>query len=117
MKTKRYCMVLEIKEECVNDYVNIHKNAWAELLKAEKVCGIKEELIWIYKNLSILFIECDDIDQVFKAIEANEIERKWDIKVRPWFKNSQVLDASKKIEALEKIFDLNQQLNGDLERY
>ena len=117
MKTKKYCIVIEIKEEYIDDYVNIHKNAWAELLQAEKTCGIKEELIWIYKNLSILFIECDDIDQVFKAIESNEIEKKWDITVRPWFKNSQVLDASENIKTLEKIFDLNQQLNGNLEPY
>ena len=117
MKTKRYCMVIEIKEEYVDDYVNIHKNAWKELLKTEKSCGIKEELIWIYKNLSIIYIECDDINQVFKAIGSDEIEKKWDITVSPWFKEPQSLDGSEEIKTLEKIFDLNQQLEGELEPF
>jgi len=117
MKNKRYCMVIELKKEHVNEYKDIHLNAWLELLKAEKEAGIKEELIWIYKNLSILYFECEDIDKVFKICAKNNIEQKWNILVSPWFKKSPVLDGSGKTETLEKVFDLNQQLSGKFEKF
>ena len=117
MEFKRYCMIIELKEEFIEDYKNIHINAWPELLRAEKDAGIKEELIWIYKNLSILYFECDDIDRVYKLLADNEVEKKWNIVVSPWFKESPVLDGSDKVEVLEKVFDLNQQLQGFLNQF
>jgi len=117
MKLKRYCMVIELKDEHVDDYINIHKNPWPELLKSEKSVGIKEELIWIYKNLSILYFECDDIDRVYKILGNNEIEKRWNITVCQWFKGSPILDGSQKIKTLEKVFDLNQQFEGKLEQF
>lgn len=110
-------MVFEIKKECVDDYVKIHKTPWAELLKAEKSAGIKEELIWIYKNLSILYFECEDIEKVFKILADNEIEKKWNLKVGPWFKDESDEDHLKQVETLEKIFDLNQQIKGELKKF
>ena len=117
MENKRYCLVIELKENYVEEYKNIHINAWSELLKAEKAAGMKEELIWVYKNLSILYIECEDIDKVFKACGNDEVEKKWNITVCPWFKEKPILDGTEKVETLEKIFDLNQQLASKLEQF
>ncbi|MCL4415540.1 MAG: L-rhamnose mutarotase [Actinobacteria bacterium] len=117
MSQKRYCIVLEIKEEFVDKYKNIHINAWPELLRAEQECGITNELIWIYKNLAIVYIECNDLKETFKKIALNEVEMKWDKTVSPWFKNVEILEDSNKIPVLEKIFDLNQQLEGSFDQY
>jgi L-rhamnose mutarotase len=114
---KRYCMVLEIKEEFVDKYKDIHVNAWPELLKAEKDCGITNELIWIYKNLAILYIECEDIGEAYKKVGLNDTEKKWDKTVSPWFKNIEVLEDSNKIPVLEKIFDLNQQIKESFNQF
>ena len=110
-------MVIELKQEYIEDYKNMHINAWPELLKAEKEAGIKEEIIWVYKNFSILYFECDDINRVYKSLADNEVEKKWNIIVAPWFKQSPVLDGSDIVETAEKVFDLNQQLNGCLDQF
>ena len=52
---KRYCLVIELKEEFIEPYCDIHRNPWPELLKAIKDGGAKELLIWNYKNLSIVY--------------------------------------------------------------
>jgi len=114
---KRYCMVLEIKEEFLEKYREIHLNAWPELLKAEKECGFTQELIWIYKNLAILYFECDDIDAVFKRAGENEVEKKWDRTVAPWFKQLSPLQEVGGMPYCEKIFDLNQQLKDSFTQY
>ena len=114
---KRYCMVLEIKEEYLDDYIKIHKNPWPELLLAEKSAGIIEELIWNYKNLSIIYIECENIEKVFQILADNEVEKKWNLVVSPWFKDKAYKDHLEQVKTLEKIFDLNQQIKRKLEDF
>jgi len=114
---KRYCMVLEIKEEHLDEYKNIHLKAWPELLEAEKEVGINNELIWVYKNFAIVYIECEDIEATFEKIEQNHVEIEWSKKVSPWFKNMEMLEDPEKIPVLEKIFDLNQQLGNRFDPY
>ena len=106
---KRYCFIIEIKEEYIKEYIDLHKNAWPEMVKAIKRAGVAEEIIYNYKNLSIVFFECDDIDSVYRRLADEQIVQKWDALVNPWFESEFVF--------LEKIFDLNQQLNGELELY
>lgn len=117
MNNKRYCIVLEIKDEFIEKYKDIHINAWTELLKAEKDCGITSELIWVYKNLAIIYMECDDIESAYRKIGLNEVEKKWDKTVSPWFKNIEILEDSNRIPVLEKIFDLNQQIEGNFNQF
>ncbi len=105
---RKYCIVIEIKEEFLEAYIDIHKNAWPELLKTIKDAGAKEEVIYNYKNLSIVFFECDDLDELYKKLGGSEVVKKWDDTVGPWFKSAFIYP--------EKIFDLNQQLDGKLEQ-
>jgi L-rhamnose mutarotase len=106
----RYCFVIEINEDQMDDYVQLHKNPWPETLKGLKDAGAKELLIYRYKNFSILFYECEDINEVYRKWGANETCPKWN-KVSP------SIDGSGDVDTLEKIFDLNQQLAGKLEQY
>jgi len=114
---KRYCMVLEIKEEFVEQYKDLHVNAWLEMLKAEKECGFQEELIWLYKNMAIIYMECDDIDKVYARASKISVEQKWDKTVSYWLKQLSPLEEKSGIPVCIKIFDLNQQLNGKLDQY
>jgi L-rhamnose mutarotase len=73
----RYCFVIEINEDQMDDYVQLHKNPWPETLKGLKDAGAKELLIYRYKNFSILFYECEDINEVYRKWGANETCPKW----------------------------------------
>jgi len=117
MSMKRYCFVIELKEEHVEKYKNIHKNPWKEMLEAIATADVKDLLIWSYKNLSIVFYECDDIDKVYEKLGQLEVVKRWNETVGPWFKSAPTLDGSGDVATCEKIFDLRQQLNGKLENY
>ena len=114
---KRYCLVLELKKDYVDDYCDIHRNAWPELLGAMKENGVKELLVWNYKNLSIVYYECDDIDKFYQKLNKLKIKEKWNATVKPWFKSGLPTTEDGKFITCEKIFDLNQQLKGKLEKY
>jgi len=108
-KMRKYCLVAELKTEHIDEYVDIHKNAWPEMLKAIKNAGAEEEILFIYKNLSIIFFLCPDIDELFRKLNEEEVTKKWNATVGPWFEKAPAF--------VEKIFDLNQQLEGKLEQY
>lgn len=117
MDMKRYCLVIELKKEFINDYCDIHRNPWQEILDSIKDAGAQELLIWNYKNLSIVYYECEDLDKLYENLGKLEVTEKWNAAVGPWFSDSPTLDGSGKVQTCEKIFDLNQQLAGGLEQY
>jgi len=88
----------------VDEYVDLHKNAWPEMLKEIKKAGVVQECLYNYKNLSIVFFECDDIDAVYARLGEKDIVKKWDATVGPWFAGG--------FNYPEKIFDLNEQLSA-----
>lgn len=112
---KRYCMVNELKEEYVKDYVEIHENAhltgWKTQLDALKAAGAENCIVYIYKNLSILIYECEDIDESFSKLGQIEDNNRWQATVAPWFA------GTPKVESLVKIFDLRQQMEGRLDQF
>jgi L-rhamnose mutarotase len=114
---RRYCFVIEINEDEMNDYVSIHKNPWEETLQGLKDAGAQELLIYRYKNFSILFWECEDINEVYRKWGATVTCSRWNERLKNAYKVSPSIDGSADVETLEKIFDLNQQLAGKLEKY
>ena len=50
---KKYCVVLEIKPEHLEEYKKVHRYVWKDLLKSIKESGVKEEVMFFYKNLAI----------------------------------------------------------------
>ena len=118
---KRYCLVNELNEENVKDYSDIHKNAhlteWKSQLSALKEAGAENCIVYIYKNISIIIYECEDIDDSFSKLGESVENNKWQEVVAPWFSGSPKFDGSQKVDSLEKIFDLRQQLEGKLDKF
>jgi len=117
MKTNRYCLVLELKEEHITEYCDIHRNPWKDLLESIKEAGAEELLIWNYKNLSIVYYECEDLDALYKFLGTKEVTERWNMTVGPWIAESPTLDGSGSVATCEKVFDLNQQLEGFLDQH
>jgi L-rhamnose mutarotase len=114
---KRYCFVIEINEDQMEDYVAVHKNPWKDTLRLLKEAGAEELVIYRYGNFSILFWQAEDLNEVYRKWGETETCKKWNARLAKAYKVSPSIDGSQDVETLEKIFDLNQQLNGKLEQY
>ena len=119
---KRYVLVNEIRPECLDAYVDahmhMHENQWKEQLEVLRRAGATDCISYLYKNLSILIYECDDIDESFAALGRDPIRVAWEEFTQPLFANSPKFDGSEKVTSLTKIFDLNQQLDtGELKPF
>lgn len=118
----RYIMVYELKPENVKDYEKMHETChqtqFKDQLVACKEAGCEQMLTFIFKNYSILYVECEaDIDTYFAKLGEFPANEKWQKVTAPWFAAVPSFDGSSKMEPIKKIFDLNQQLNGELRAY
>jgi L-rhamnose mutarotase len=118
----RYIMIYELKPEHVDDYRKMHKTAhlteFKDQLDAIRDSNCQQMMTFLYKNWSILYVETDEeIDALFTKLGEFEANSKWQKVTAPWFATTPSFDGSAKSEPIEKIFDLQQQLKGELKPF
>ena len=107
---ERRLMIIKIKPEYREKYIDLHLNPWDEILVVTKEAGFRSEIIWYYNNLSIIYFETeDDYFECDKRLMEMETSKKWEHIVNEWFEEKPIL--------AEKIFDLNQMLQGKMDKY
>lgn len=114
----KYCIVGEVKPGYLEEYKKlhreIHRGPYRELLNVIKESGVKEEAVFMHGNLAIIFYEAEDIDLCYKRQGSAEAAKRWNELMAPMFDSSYKFNVSEKLPVLEKVFDLNEQLEGEL---
>jgi L-rhamnose mutarotase len=114
----KYCIVGEVKQEFLEEYKRqykkIHKGPYKELLKVIKESGVEEETVFMHKNLAIIFYEAEDLNRCYERQGSAEVAQEWNRLMSPMFASSYRFNVSEKLPVLEKVFDLNEQLEGRL---
>ncbi len=117
---KKYCIVRTLKEGSMDKYIKdhkeIHEGPYKEILKVIKDSGVKEEVIFVYKNSIILYFEAEDLDKSYELQAGAEVVKKWDEIMGPLFETLPDSEGSKTLaeSSLPKVFDLNEQIEGKL---
>lgn len=104
MGLNKYCMVIKLKKEFLDEYKRLHKDASIEILKLIQDAGAQDLDVYLYKNMAIVSLRCEDIDKYYEYTKKFEIARQWNEKVNSWSTNGS------NMVILEKIFDLKEQL-------
>lgn len=102
---KRFILYAKLKPEKIEEYKELHKNAWPEILKIISDCNCKNYSISIRGDELYTFYEYvgDDYDADMKKMESFEIMQKWWSFTRPCFLHH---DTGEYYEDLEEIFYL-----------
>lgn len=112
----KYCMLIKVKPEHMDDYVKLHQSAWLELLQAIEMAGAEELVIFKWENTSIVFFECEDLNVFYEKYGEMHDTKIWNAITKPWFDDSPNLEGTGDVANLEKIFDYREQLNELLRR-
>src|SRR5581483_9080508 len=62
MKTKRYCIALDLKpdEQSIKEYEDYHKKVWPEIIASIKNSGIEQLEIYRVQNRLFMIMEVND---------------------------------------------------------
>lgn len=115
----KYLMIAELKPEDVNKYremhLTCHKTQFNDQLEAIRNCGCASMMTFVWKNYSLLYAECEGtIEEFFDKLGETPANIKWSAVTSPWFNPDNGVEF---LPPLEKVFDLEQQLNGELKPY
>ena len=109
---KLYCVVNELKPECVKDYSEYHKNAhktqWKTQLKVLREAGMEICNVYIWKNYAIMIVGCEDLDECYRRLATMEDNLRWQELMGGFFAGQPKFDGTETI-SLEQIFDLTEQ--------
>ncbi|WP_070001014.1 L-rhamnose mutarotase [Cellulosilyticum sp. I15G10I2] len=75
--SNKFAWTWKIKEECLEEYVEMHLNAWPEILEAHSKAGIKNYSIFQNGNQFFYVFECDDVKAAFAYIDKSEACNRW----------------------------------------
>lgn len=100
-----------IKKNKKDEYIKAHKNCWPELLEAHKDSGIEREIIWIYGDDILIYIMAENFSRAIAKLEKIDVFKDWITKIKPLMSKMQDYSGKAKIVKLDKVFDLEEQLD------
>jgi len=71
------CELMKLKPEYIQEYIDMHDEPWPGLVEAIKNSGFLEEYIYMFGNLVIVVMKCQDFEKSKKWLARHEIFQKW----------------------------------------
>jgi L-rhamnose mutarotase len=102
---EKFCIINKLKTEHVEEYCELHRNCWPEMRQALIDAGAQNCIVFVNGTQSILIYECDDLDESFAKLGENEVNKKWQDLVSPWFDNPEGFELT----LADKVFDLHEE--------
>ena len=99
---ERVCFQLHVRPERMDEYRERHREVWPEMLEALRETGWSNYSLFLRPDgLLIGYLETEDFEAATAAMEATDVNTRWQAEMAPFF--SQELS----FERLEKVFHLD----------
>lgn len=77
INSKRYAWTWNIKEEFLEEYVQMHLKPWPEILQEHTIAGITNYSIFQNGTQFFYCFECDDVEVAFAYMARSEVCIRW----------------------------------------
>jgi len=82
----RYRFNLRVRPERMAEYVERHKAVWPEMQDALRATGWRNYSLFLRPDgLLIGYVEADDLDAARAAMDATEVNTRWQASMAPYF--------------------------------
>jgi L-rhamnose mutarotase len=99
---QRVCFQLHVRPERIDEYRERHRAVWPEMLAALSAAGWTNYSLFLRPDgLLIGYLETEDFDAATVAMEATEVNMRWQAEMAPFF------STELSFERLEEVFHLD----------
>ena len=86
---ERVCFLLQLKPDRVEDYLAAHEHVWPEMLAALTETGWRNYSLFVRAEdgLVVGYFETDDYDAATAAMNATEVNDRWQSTMADYFDN------------------------------
>lgn len=104
--SNKFAWTWNIKRECVDEYVKMHKQVWEDVLEEHIKAGIRNYSIFQNGTQFIYVYECDDIHFATDYIANSAACQKWDAITSKMVEGSFDWGAEDSVVFLREVFYL-----------
>ena len=107
----RYCFLLQVRPELLDEYAERHAAVWPDMLRALDESGWHHYSIFARPDgLLIGYVEADDLAQAQAAMATTEVNARWQAEMSRYFVGLQGQRPDEGLLLLKEIFNLDDQL-------
>lgn len=107
----RYCFLLHVRPELLDEYQERHQAVWPEMLQALHETGWRNYSIFARPDgLIVGYVEADDLAAAQQAMADTEVNARWQAEMSKYFIGLDGRGPDESFELLEEIFNLDEQL-------
>jgi L-rhamnose mutarotase len=109
----RYCFLLHVRPDLLDEYRTHHAQVWPEMLRALKASDWNSYSIFAREDgLLVGYVESDDLDRARAAMEETDVNTRWQQEMSRFFRLPDGRRPDEELVLLEEIFNLEDQLAG-----
>jgi L-rhamnose mutarotase len=107
----RYCFLLQVRPELLDEYSERHAAVWPDMLRALDESGWHRYSIFARPDgLLIGSVEADDMAQAQAAMATTEVNARWQAEMSRYFVGLEGRPPDEGLLLLKEIFNLDDQL-------
>jgi L-rhamnose mutarotase len=109
----RYCFLLHVKPELLDEYKQRHAAVWPDMLRALHQAGWERYSLFARPDgLIVGYLEADDLAAAQLAMAVTDANTRWQEEMRRYFVSLDGLAPGGTMVLLEPIFNLDDQLTA-----
>ena len=107
----RYCFLLQVREDLLDEYQEQHRAVWPEMLHALRDTGWRNYSIFARPDgLIVGYVEADDLAAAQQAMARTEVNTRWQAAMSKYFVGLDGRGPDESFVLLDEIFNLDDQL-------
>jgi L-rhamnose mutarotase len=109
--TRRYCFVLQVRPDRIDEYRERHRHVWPEMLAALRDTGWRNYSLHLRGDgLLVGYVETDDLAAAQAAMAGTDVNARWQAEMAPFFTDLDGRRPDEGFLVLEEVFHLEDQL-------
>ena len=107
----RYCLLGHIDPARLEEYREVHRAVWPELLRVLSDAGWRNYSLFLRDDgLLIGYVEADDLDEAQERVARTQVNARWQAEMAALFRSEGAPDVA--WERIPEVFNLEDQLNS-----
>jgi L-rhamnose mutarotase len=103
----RVCFQLQVKPDRMAEYRERHEHVWPEMRAALSATGWRNYSLFLSPTgMLIGYLECDDFEASRGAMEATEVNARWQAEMGQYFQDLEGRRPDEGLLVLEEVFHL-----------
>lgn len=100
----RIAFRLRVKPNRLDEYLEIHRTVWPDLLADMRAAGYRNYSIFADGNELFGYLECDDWDAAQKALASSDANRRWQAWMTEYLETPVDPDLERPLHLLDRVF-------------